>query len=84
MYTLLHRYDDALNELNKAIRLNPSRTEYRLAKAKLLIVTGIYEEALDECDQVLKRDPNNFEAHELKAEALEHLGKTKRLRGNSK
>jgi Flp pilus assembly protein TadD len=71
----LHRCDDALNELNKAIRLNPSRIEYRLAKAKLLIVTGIYEEALDECDQVLKKDPNNFEAHKLKAEALEHLGK---------
>ena len=30
---------------------------------------------MDECDQVLKKDPNNLEAHELKAEALEHLGK---------
>ncbi|BBE42417.1 tetratricopeptide repeat protein [Conexivisphaera calida] len=76
--TFLHiagRYEEAIEECDAAIRLNPNNPDYHNNKANALDELGKHEEAIEECDAAIRLNPNNPDYHNNKANALDELGK---------
>lgn len=58
----LARYDEAIENLDKALELEPNYVKAIAQKGSTLAVMGEYEEALKCLDRALELDPDNFEA----------------------
>ncbi|MCS7223103.1 MAG: tetratricopeptide repeat protein [Armatimonadetes bacterium] len=56
------RFEESLEELRKAVDLDPQNVTYRLHLAKTLTMLAYYEEAKAEFERVLELDPSNEEA----------------------
>jgi len=55
----MKRYKEALEEYDKAIKIDPNYPDYRYGKGTVLLSSGRYREALQETDKALKLEPDN-------------------------
>ena len=69
------QYQRALDDIAKAIELNPKELTYRAEQAVINLRVGRYEEALKVLDEVLAIDPKYAEAYRLKGICLIQLKK---------
>ncbi len=56
------RFEESLEELRRAVELDPDNVIYRLHLAKTLTMLALYEEAKKQFEKVLELDPTNEEA----------------------
>ncbi len=68
------RYDDALEAIQRTIRLNPQRPTLLLALAAVQWQAGTRVLALDTFDRILELDPDSADAVNLKAQLLCDMG----------
>ncbi len=66
-----HSYNEAYNNFNNAIKLNPNYDDPFINLALIYLVYNKNDDAISMCDNVLKKDSKNKEAKELKQMALE-------------
>lgn len=74
LYYLKGNYEKALEEINKAISLNPNNHKYYKIKGDILYKLKRYEEAVKEYDKAISLNPNNPKYHNNKADLLNRLG----------
>ena len=87
-----HLYQQALDDIKKAVEMAPDELVYRAEKANLELRVGMTEEAIETAKGCISKDPNASEGYlflglaqcvkGLKAEGLQNLQKAKEL-GNS-
>jgi Tfp pilus assembly protein PilF len=92
VYTRQRRYQDAANEFQEALRLNPKDDAVRLSYAKSLIELADFKASLPILKDYLRRHPTEFEPHYLigvvdrelgdDAEAKEMLAQALRMNPN--
>ena len=80
-------YQQALDDIQTAIGLNPNEVIYRVEEALIYVEVGMYEEAIAAARKALEKMPENADALKLigialgeqgkKTEALEYLNKAK-------
>ena len=70
-------YQQALNDINRAIQINPQEPLYYAEKASLLIRVGMYDEALTTAQELVGLDPNDSDGYMF-------LGLAQCLKGNKK
>lgn len=76
-------YQQAIDDIRRAVSLKPTEPLYRLEEAYILLRVGLYEETCTAASEALKLAPDNSAGHKLlgiasgelgrKDEALEHL-----------
>ena len=72
----LNRFDEAIDNYNKAIALNPDYYEPHANKACPLYNLGRYEEAIETCNKAIALDPKYHginQIYAIKAKALNKL-----------
>lgn len=69
-------YQQALDDICHAIRLNPTHYYYQQECARIYLLVGQYNEAVTYANKSLELNPDNPEAHRLLALAHEKLGDT--------
>ena len=82
-------YQQALNDLDRAIQMEPKETLYHAEKASLLIRVGKYDDAIAPAEECLTLEPDGSNGYLLKGlalclkgnkkEGLELLGKAKEM-----
>ncbi|MBR1503216.1 MAG: hypothetical protein IJ618_04965 [Prevotella sp.] len=82
-------YQQALNDINRAIQINPKEILYYAEKASLEIRVGMYEQAIQTADECLKLDNNNSDGYLFKGlaqclkgdktEGIKNLNKAREL-----
>jgi len=70
-------YQQALNDINRAIRMNPQETLYYAEKASLDIRVGYYDEAITTSQEIISIDPQDSDGYMF-------LGLAQCLKGNKK
>lgn len=63
------QYERALQEFNRAVQLDPKRTELRLSRAELYLATGKYDKAIEEYTGLVRRYPKYPDSLRLRARA---------------
>lgn len=58
LYFRYYRYDEAIEEYQKAIKLDPSKIEIRIRKAKVYAKKGLLHRTIQELKQLKKEYPN--------------------------
>ena len=80
IYADAKRYDDAVRELQDALKSPQRRTQSLALLARCAVAQGKYEEAIKYCDEALpemvRMDRNKFAVMYNRASALESLGRT--------
>jgi tetratricopeptide (TPR) repeat protein len=66
--------EQALVELNRAVKLAPNDTTARYQRAMLLMNGGAYERAIKDVDRVIELAPNLAEVYLARAECRQELG----------
>ena len=56
-------YQQALNDINRAIQFNPSETLYYAEKASLLVRVGYYDEAIETSKECIALEPDNSDGY---------------------
>ncbi len=69
------RGKEAYWELTESVRLAPSNLEARLTLGGLALLVQNYDEALEQAERVIEADSSRGNAHILKGQALERLGR---------
>ena len=82
-------YQQALNDINRAIQMNPNEILYYAEKASLEIRVGLYDQAIATAKECIALDPSNSDGHLFlglgqclkgqKKEGIENLRKAKEL-----
>ena len=82
-------YQQALNDINRAIQMNPKETLYYAEKASLEVRVGLYDEAIATSKECIAVDPNASDGYLFlglaqclknnKKEGIENLRKAKEL-----
>ena len=82
-------YQQALNDINRAIQMNPQEILYYAEKSSLEIRVGMYEQAIQTADECIKLDSNNSDGYLFKGlaqclkgdkvEGIKNLNKAKDL-----
>ena len=70
-------YQQALNDINQAIKMNPQETLYYAEKASLEVRVGLFDEAIATAKECIGIDPNNSDGYLF-------LGLAQCLKGNKK
>ena len=70
IYLRKQNWPRAVQELNRAIDLQPENYAARVELAKLLIAGGSFEQAKEQVDWVLRTRPNDGKSHEAAADLL--------------
>ena len=84
-----HLYQQALNDINQAIKMNPQETLYYAEKASLEVRVGLFDNAIATAKECIAVDPNNSDGYlflglaqclkDNKKEGLDNLRKAKEL-----
>ena len=84
-----HLYQQALNDINQAIKMNPQETLYYAEKASLEVRVGLFDNAIVTAKECIAVDPNNSDGYlflglaqclkDNKKEGLDNLRKAKEL-----
>lgn len=69
----LQRYQDALNDYNRAVELKPEYAEAWKSKGTTLLGLKRYQDALDAYDKAIQIQPNYWEAWNGRGQALKYL-----------
>jgi tetratricopeptide (TPR) repeat protein len=64
------RFEEVLQELDKAIRADPLSADPWEPRASALLYAGRYDETIESCRRGLALDPENFVVKQLQARAL--------------
>jgi len=85
-------FQQALNDINKAIEINPNNTIYYAEKASLEVRVNLYDDAINTAKECIKVDPNNSDGYLFlglalclkgeKVEGTKNLEKAKELGDN--
>ncbi|MCQ2344537.1 MAG: tetratricopeptide repeat protein [Paludibacteraceae bacterium] len=67
IYQMIGKYDDAIKDIKKAVKLSNGDTEVRLRLAKLYFMTSDTKKGDKEVNSILKKFPDNPGAHGLRA-----------------
>lgn len=78
------QYQRALDDIVKAIELNPKEMTYQVEHAVVNLRVGRYEESMSILNNILKEDPNYAEAYRLLGLCQIQLKKTDEACGNFK
>ena len=70
-------YQQALNDINRAIRMNPQETFYYAEKASLQVRVGLYDDAIETAKESIAIDANDSDGYMF-------LGLAQCLKGNKK
>ena len=68
----------ALEDFNRAIKIDPQRADGYLGRANTLNTMGQYHEALEDYDRALEIDPKLANAYVNRGSAYSHLGETEK------
>ncbi len=60
-YSSLKSYEKAIDDLNKAIELDPNNSQFYLDRVNRYLSLMSYEKAIDDCNKAIELDPNNAE-----------------------
>jgi len=71
------RYNDALYPMEKALRAQPSNTEYRITMGLILMKLGKSQDALHHFEEALRISPTDRDAREARDEALATIRRAK-------
>ena len=81
-----------MNDINKAIEINPNNTIYYAEKASLEVRVNLYDDAINTAKECIKVDPNNSDGYLFlglalclkgeKVEGTKNLEKAKELGDN--
>ena len=71
----LGRYEEAIDNFNKAIEFKPDHIEANANKLCPLLKLGRYQEVMETADKILELDPKNQKAINAKVQALKKLDK---------
>lgn len=84
-----HLYQQALNDINKAIELAPTEPIYQAEKASLQVRVGMHKEAMETAQQLIRMSPDLSDGYlflglaqclsDQKAEGVKNLNKAKEL-----
>lgn len=84
-----HLYQQALNDINKAIELAPTEPMYQAEKASLQVRVGMHKEAMETAQQLIRMSPDLSDGYlflglaqclsDQKAEGIKNLNKAKEL-----
>jgi len=84
-----HLYQQALNDINKAIELAPTEPMYQAEKASLQVRVGMHKEAMETAQQLIRMSPDLSDGYlflglaqclsDQKAEGVKNLNKAKEL-----
>jgi len=84
-----HLYQQALNDINQAIKMNPQETLYYAEKASLEVRVGLFDNAIATAKECIAVGPNNSDGYlflglaqclkDNKKEGLDNLRKAKEL-----
>ena len=84
-----HLYQQALNDISRAIQMNPTETLYYAEKASLEVRVGLYDQALATAKECIALDAQNSDGYLFlglaqclkgeKAEGIKNLQKAKEL-----
>lgn len=84
-----HLYQQALNDINKAIELAPTEPMYQAEKASLQVRVGMHKEAMETARQLIRMSPDLSDGYlflglaqclsDQKAEGVKNLNKAKEL-----
>ncbi len=84
-----HLFQQALNDINKAIEMDASEPVYLAEKASLLVRVGMHSEAIETAQQLIRLSPDSSDGYlflglaqclnKQKAEGLKNLTKAKEL-----
>jgi len=77
MLFILDKYEEALEEYNKVLSMDPNDKDARKYKIEILMLMQNYEDVLEEYDKILANNPNDKEAHFSKAIILTKLKRFK-------
>jgi len=75
IYALESEFEEAIEEFDKAIELDPNNPKYHNNKGNALYDLHNYQEAIEEFDKAIELDPNNPNYHNNKGNALLKLGR---------
>ena len=70
------KLNDALQQLQDAVRRDPLPNDARRHLVTVLVSAGRYDEAIDECQRVLATDPDDRHTRQVMARAMLHKGQT--------
>jgi len=70
-------YNNALDTIDKALKVTPENTELLITKSAALEKSGQYQDAVKYSDMVIQKTPHNIEALIIKSAALSKLQKYK-------
>ena len=56
-------YQQAINDINRAIQMNPDEILYYAEKASLEVRVGMYDQAIQTAQECIKIDPNNSDGY---------------------
>ena len=73
---------EALENYNQALNLNPQHVELRLDRAALLYRLGLSSRALSDYSEVLNQEPDNLEALQMRAHIYASLPDAKKARAD--
>lgn len=71
----MQRLDEALNDLDRAIELDPNHVEAYESRADILNKLQRYEDALTDCNKAMALNPNSALAYINAAVALRYSGR---------
>lgn len=71
----LGRLQEAIQELRKAVELDPLSAQVEDSLDHVLVSAGRYDEVIDNCRRILLANPNDNGAEQLYARALMHKGR---------
>ncbi len=72
---ILDKYEDAIEDYDEAIRLNPDLMEAYVNRAICYIHLDDYKESLSDLNKAIKLDPTNYMAYTSRGSVLSRLGR---------
>lgn len=70
--------EEALDDFNRAIKIDPQKAAGYLGRANTLNIMGRYQECLEDYDRTLEIDPKLANAYINRGSAYSHLGEYKK------
>ncbi len=67
IYKIMHQYNDALNDYNKAISLDDTYMLPKLGKITLAIIQGKYNGQLENINELIKQNPESYLLYNARA-----------------
>jgi len=78
VFATLGRFDEAIEDLNKAIALEPNSFEAYNTRGVVFVIMGHYREAIEDFDRAIALKPSCYEAYAARGVSLRNVGQLDR------